>query len=153
MTSFPSLSLGACAIAALLLGCGGSDEPVHTITSTNTSEASGAQTESTHSRQSQGPVELPEDFPRDVPVYSPSTLKEVLVGDGKHAASFTAEASSQEVASFYRKQFRDHSWNVEEAVEFDGQVMLSGTKQGRKISVFIIGRKELTRVAVSVSSS
>jgi hypothetical protein len=151
MTSLESRGL-AVAIAALLLACSGSEEPAHTDAPMSTSDASTAPADPTRPRQSQGAVELPEDFPSDVPIYSPSTFDKVLVGEGRHAASFTTEASSQEVASFYREQLRGNGWDLEEAIEFGDQVMLSGAKQGRTISVFIMSRKELTAVAVSVSS-
>jgi hypothetical protein len=150
MTSLRSASL-AVAVAALLLACSSADEPTHTVTSTGSSDAGTTRAEPIAARQGQGTVELPGDFPGDVPIYSPGTLEQVHVGDGKHAASFTTEASSQEVAAFYREELSGNSWNLEKAIEFGGQVMLSGTKQGRRVSVFIMGREELTTVAVSIS--
>jgi hypothetical protein len=142
----------AVAAAALLLACGGSDEPasidVREATSdTGTSEASSAGARSGE----QGATELAADFPSDVPMYSPSTTREVLAGAGKHATSFTTEASSQEVAAFYRQQLQDNGWKLEKEAEFGDHVVLRGLKQGRKVSVFIMTREGLTTVAVTVA--
>jgi len=150
-----SLSTGiavAVAAAALLLACGGSGEstgidPREVTSDTGFSEASSAGARS----GKPGATQLSADFPSDVPIYSPSTTREMLAGVSKHATSFTTESSSQEVATFYRQQLPDNGWKLEEEAEFGDHVMLRGLKQGRKVSVFIMTREGLTTVAVTVS--
>jgi hypothetical protein len=150
-----SLSTGiavAVAAAALLLACGGSDESTSLDTPEATSDTGVGEASSAGARSGEpGATELSADFPSDVPIYSPSITKEMLAGVGKHATSFTTEASSQEVAAFYRQQLPDNGWKLEEEAEFGDHVMLRGLKQARKVSVFIMTREGLTTVAVTVS--
>lgn len=153
MTSLRSTS-PIIAAGVLLLACGAAEDAAHDITPTGAGDApASSRSRPTRADRGRGAPQLPENFPKDVPLYSPSTLVEVLSGDGRQAVSFTTEAGSQEVARFYREELRDNGWTLEDAIEFRGQVMLSGSKKGRQVSVFIMSREEHTTVAVSISSN
>jgi hypothetical protein len=141
----------AVAAAALLLACGGCGEstgtdPREVTSNTVTGEAGSADARSGE----QGAIGFSADFPSDVPIYSPSTIGETLAGVARHATSFTTEASSQEVATFYRQQLPDNGWKLEQEAGVGDHVTLRGLKQGRKVSVFIMTREGLTTVAVTV---
>lgn len=150
--SLPTGIALAVATAALLLACGGSDESTSIDTRKDTSDTGISEASSAGTRSVElGTTKPSADFPSDVPIYSPSTLREMLAGAGKHATSFATEASSQEVATFYRQQLPNNGWKLEEEGEFGDHVMLRGLKQERKVSVFIMTREGITTVAVTVS--
>ncbi|MEH2108667.1 S-layer homology domain-containing protein [Nostoc sp.] len=66
-------------------------------------------------QQNQSTVQLPADFPKDIPLYSNAKLQEVTPASGSDNRISTRWLSSDPsnfIASFYRTQFQTNNWQI-----------------------------------------
>ncbi|MEH1788693.1 S-layer homology domain-containing protein [Nostoc sp.] len=66
-------------------------------------------------QQNQSTVQLPADFPKDIPLYSNAKLEEVKPASGsenKVSTRWLSSDPSNFIASFYRSQFQTNNWQI-----------------------------------------
>ncbi|MEH1781656.1 MAG: S-layer homology domain-containing protein [Nostoc sp.] len=66
-------------------------------------------------QQNQSTVQLPADFPKDIPLYSNAKLEEVKPASGsenKVSTRWLSSDPSNFIASFYRSQFQANNWQI-----------------------------------------
>ena len=66
-------------------------------------------------QQNQSTIQLPADFPKDIPLYSNAKLQEVTPASGSENRVSTRWLSSDPsnfIASFYRSQFQTNNWQI-----------------------------------------
>ncbi|MEH2270187.1 MAG: S-layer homology domain-containing protein [Nostoc sp.] len=66
-------------------------------------------------QQNQSTVQLPADFPKDIPLYSNAKLQEVTPASGsdnKISTRWLSSDPSNFIASFYRTQFQTNNWQI-----------------------------------------
>ncbi|MEH2170267.1 MAG: S-layer homology domain-containing protein [Nostoc sp.] len=66
-------------------------------------------------QQNESAVQLPSDFPKDIPLYSNAKLQEVTPASGsenKISTRWLSSDPSNFIASFYRSQFQTNNWQV-----------------------------------------
>lgn len=86
--------------------------------------------------------ELPEDFPEDVPIFSPADIASSAsaenVADDTSLAFFATERGLADVSGFYEAQLPEAGWlmtgNDKDTTD---QVTLTATKEGKSLSVSI----------------
>jgi hypothetical protein len=85
-------------------------------------------------------VEIPEDFPEDVPIFEGAELAAVqdLAGDA-HNVLFRTDAPATEVFEFYREDLRGKGYELTQEYATDDQSFLSFQK-GQLITNVIIAR-------------
>jgi S-layer homology domain len=66
----------------------------------------------TNPQQNETQVQLPGDFPAEIPRYPDGTLKEVTQQDGSQLTRWTSADPTNIVQSFYQKQFQDNKWEI-----------------------------------------
>ncbi|MEH1830271.1 MAG: S-layer homology domain-containing protein [Nostoc sp.] len=66
-------------------------------------------------QQNQSTVQLPADFPKDIPLYSNAKLEEVTPAsssENKISTRWLSSDPSNFIASFYRSQFQTNNWQI-----------------------------------------
>ncbi len=82
---------------------------------------------------------LPDDFPKEIPIYPNAQLQSVTPSSGntgKISARWTSSDPSNFIADFYRKEFRSNKWEVIKSPE-DGQGDFVAERNNSEIKVAI----------------
>ena len=74
-------------------------------------------------------VDLPTDFPADVPVFKDATVSQVQnLANNAHNVVFRTAAPVGDVYAFYEKQLTDRGWDVTQQVQRDAHAFISFRK-------------------------
>lgn len=84
-------------------------------------------------------VELPSDFPSDVPVYSGATVTGKTTSTDGSTVSFSTDDSVSKVSSFYKKELEDEGWTEISTYESTDSIVLSYEKDEQQLSLSIYG--------------
>ena len=147
------------ATLALLLGlaCGGDpEEPVAPTGGAESGEEvtwSGETEKGDHyEAQIGGEVEVPNDFPSDIPLYPESTPMATLdAGDHGSILALQTSVEPEEVFEFYRNELPNQGWAIENEAAFGDQYVLGVTKGERSANVTIAVGGGTTRVAIALT--
>lgn len=87
-------------------------------------------------------VNLPKNFPTDIPIYKPSTLISASATENTHfSAAAKTNSSVNEVLNYYRNQMVSEGWtSVNESSYSDG-TLLSFKKANRSMTVSVSNQK------------
>ena len=81
----------------------------------------------------EGGLALPDDFPKDVPVYPGSTVTMSMAAkDGTHVTLKSADPASKVVA-FYKEKLKENGWEIETTMNTEEMSMVSGKKEKRTV--------------------
>jgi len=80
-------------------------------------------------------VELPDDFPKDVPVYPSATILTSMTSAEGIMVSTQSTADPTQVVSFYKEKMEGEGWTVEAEMNMGPQRIISFTKDDRKLMV------------------
>jgi hypothetical protein len=97
-------------------------------------------------------VALPEDFPKDVPLYSPMTV--VMANSQKQDERFVIQATSadslDQVAAFYKQEALKQGWEEESNTVVGADMrMLLYKKEGRSLQVMVAATDDGTTLTIS----
>lgn len=99
--------------------------------------------------------ELPAGFPKDVPVYQPSTIKfSASLSKGSYNVTFSTNDNTADVVKYYEKELAKNGWQLKEngQVSF-GTVTTSTYAKGKSDLVVVIAGRSGDSGATSVSLS
>jgi len=98
-------------------------------------------------------VDIPEDFPKDVPVFPGSTPMAFMSSpDEGVIVTFKSSEEQQDIFDFYQSSLADDGWEILEDSMFDDQQhSFDAIKDNRRVSVVIAGTKGDSRVSVIVT--
>jgi hypothetical protein len=130
--------IGLAALAALSFGCGESER---------TSKAEGGRPGEAKKKS----LELPTNFPTDVPVLQGSTLKATISQGGRTVVHLYTSASIADAGKFYVSAFKTRGWKVDSDYSTREMFVISATKGKTSCGVTISseGKHTLVRLAVS----
>lgn len=99
------------------------------------------------------PVELPADYPDDVPRFPGATpvMANSAPGEGNLVVMFEADTPADEVFSFYRQGFADSGWKIAREVQVAGQHILLARKEGREANLIVGGHGEKSQIALKLA--
>lgn len=99
-------------------------------------------------------VELPSDFPDDVPRHpgAVATAAASVQGEGVMVTLRIEEPSSQ-VFAFYRDGLLAADWEIEAQADLGGNAMIVAAKGARRIFVAISGRAASSEVLITVGAA
>ena len=99
------------------------------------------------------PVELPADYPEDVPRLPGATpvMANSAPGEGSLVVMFEAETPAEEVFSFYRQGFEEAGWKIAREVQVAGQHILLARKEDREANLIVGGHGEKSQIALKVN--
>ena len=84
-------------------------------------------------------VDLPEGFPKDVPLY-PGATNTVSVKEGKSTSVvLKSNDESKKVRDFYASKLKENGWTIETAADIEQGSMFSAKKDKRRLSVVMSG--------------
>jgi len=99
-----------------------------------------------------GDVEVPDDFPEDVPILPNSSPMAMMTAEGHGSfVSFKTQDSQKAVYDYYIEQLAEAGWMLEIEDSFSGQLSITSRKDVRKIVVTVGGTEGDTRVSVVVT--
>ena len=97
-------------------------------------------------------VEIPEEFPKDVPIFPGATPMAFLSAPGEGIiVTFKSSEEQQDIYDFYQSSLADGGWEVVEDSMFGKQLSFDALKDSRKVSVIVAGTKGDARVSVIVT--
>ncbi len=97
-------------------------------------------------------VDLPKDFPEDVPVFPGSTpMASMSSPDEGMIVTFKSTKEQQEIFDFYQSGLEDAGWEVLEDTTFGNRLAFDALKDSRKVSVVVAGTKGDARVSIIVT--
>ena len=97
-------------------------------------------------------IEIPEEFPKDVPIFPGSTPMAFMSAPGEGIiVTFKSGEGQQDIFDFYQSSLADGGWEILEDTMFTNQLTLEAIKDIRKVSVIVAGRKGDSRVSVIVT--
>jgi hypothetical protein len=97
-------------------------------------------------------VEVPPEFPKDVPIFPGSTpMASMSSPDEGMIVTFKSSDEQQAIFDFYQSSLVDAGWKILEDSVYTSQFSLDATKDSRKVSVIVAGTKGDSRVSVIVT--
>ncbi|MBW2495120.1 MAG: hypothetical protein JRE43_10250 [Deltaproteobacteria bacterium] len=97
-------------------------------------------------------VELPGEFPDDVPIFPGSTpMASMSSPDEGMIVTFKSSKVQQEIFDFYRSGLADEGWEILEDPTMGSRLAFDAVKDTRKVSVVVAGTKGDSRVSVIVT--
>ena len=99
---------------------------------------------------------LPDDFPKDVPLYTGAKITSSITAKGTDdksssvTVSLTTKDSVDKVSAFYAAELKDNSWVVDSDYTTEEGYALSASKDGRSLFVTASGNIGETSITVSV---
>jgi hypothetical protein len=152
------------ALAALALACGGEESATHLETGGGEARvqrdgdavrvsgraADGGRFEGRFGAN----VELPEDFPGDVPAY-PGARPVASMSAGEQGAMATLESADapEAVFRFYREHLDAAGWTVESQTTVGDQHVLNTSKDRRQLAVAVSSSESGSQIVLTISSA
>ncbi|MFP6639365.1 MAG: hypothetical protein VCC04_03900 [Myxococcota bacterium] len=84
-------------------------------------------------------VPVPDDYPADAPIYPGSQASSVRTQGNNIILGFGAMDPPAEVEGYIETDLRNEGWALQSTQEMPNGVLITGNKDGRKISVLIAG--------------
>lgn len=97
-------------------------------------------------------VEIPKDFPTDVPIYSPSKAVMAMKMPEGHSVSLTTTKDVAEVAKSYQQEMKAKGWSEETSMNMGGQSVLMYKKENRVTTISIAQAKGGTQISLTVAA-
>jgi hypothetical protein len=99
-----------------------------------------------------GDVEVPDEFPKDVPIYPDSMPMAMMTAEGHGSfVSFKTEESQEAIYDYYLEQLAAEGWTLEAEDSFRGQLSITSTKDNRKVVVTVAGTEGDTRANIVIT--
>lgn len=97
-------------------------------------------------------IEIPEEFPNDVPIYPGSTpMASMLSPDEGMIVTFRSGEDQQDIYDFYQSKLERDGWKILDDEKMGSQLSVDAVKDNRKVSVVVAGTKGDARVSVIVT--
>lgn len=89
-----------------------------------------------------GDVEMPEDFPGDVPVLDGAVVTMTMSNPEAHNLTYTTGADVTEAVDYYREAMSDNGWSSEASFQAQNTTMLNFTDEGGRSAVVSISSQQ-----------
>lgn len=99
-----------------------------------------------------GAVEMPSDFPEDLPRYPGATATASLAAGAQGTfVAFSTEHDQRVVVDYYKKELPGMGWTIENQASVGGQDLLSAAKGRRRASLAFSTAEGTTRISIALS--
>lgn len=103
---------------------------------------------------SYGKDSIPDNFPKDVPVYSPAAVKMTqIIDDSKSVISLGTKDDVSKVAAFYKKELPAKGWNVKNEMSMGNMSLLHVQKGNRALNVTVNKSDEETIISMVIGET
>ena len=97
-------------------------------------------------------VDLPSEFPKDVPVFPGSTpMASMSSPDEGMIVTFKSDEEQQAIFDFYQSELASAGWEILDDPAFGNRLAIDALKDSRKVSVVVAGTKGDSRVSIIVT--
>ena len=88
---------------------------------------------------SYGKGKLPDNFPKDVPIYSPSevTVSQVVDEEKSVMVSLSSKDDPSIIAKFYKKKLPQEGWKIKNEMSMGNMVIIQGEKGEKVLNVTV----------------
>ena len=98
---------------------------------------------------SYGTKTIPDNFPKDVPVYSPSQVKMTqVVDDNRSVVSLTTSDDISKVVAFYKKELVQQGWTIKNELTRGPMAVIQGEKEKRIINLTVNKKDNITAISL-----
>ena len=97
-------------------------------------------------------VPLPDNFPKDVPIYKGAVVKMAASQSGQLIVHLHVTASCADAAKFYQEQLKSQGWEIDTSMNMGDTGMVTAKKAGRQCAVVIAKQDDGTVIQLSVSA-
>ena len=97
-------------------------------------------------------VALPENFPKDVPIYPKSTVDLSVILDKGMEVTWKTADPVQKVEAFYKERLKDGGWELK-SMNMPQLIMIKGLKEYRTVTVSIRADSGKTIIAVNLGEA
>ena len=99
---------------------------------------------------------MPEDWPKDVPVYAGATVQfsgtaSPENGQRGSAVVLVTADSATDVAAFYKETLKENGWTVQSTMEAQGTIIFSAEKDDRVFSFLTTTAEGMTTITMGVA--
>lgn len=96
---------------------------------------------------------LPDNFPKDIPIYSPAHVQMTqIMENGKNVmASLNTDDDPGKVIQFYKKAFSQTGWAVKGEMNMGNTSLLQGEKNKKELNVTVNRDQDKTVIALVLS--
>ncbi len=102
---------------------------------------------------SYGTDTIPDNFPKDVPIYTPSQVKMTqVIDENKSVLSLATSDEVSKVTAFYKKELEGQGWTIKNEMAMGNMSLLQGEKEGRVLNLTINQKENETAIAVVVGT-
>ena len=99
-------------------------------------------------------IDIPEEFPKDVPIFPGSTPMAFLFSPNEGIiVTFKSTEEQQEIYDYYQSTLTDDGWEILGEKTEEGRISFEAIKQDRKVAVIVAGTKGDSRVSVIVTDA
>jgi hypothetical protein len=98
-------------------------------------------------------VELPKDFPADVPVYPGATILTSMTTPDGVMVSTQSTADATKVVDFYKQKLTGDGWTVEGEMNMGPQRIISFAKGDRQVTVTAASDEGQTHISLMAAGS
>jgi hypothetical protein len=97
-----------------------------------------------------GNNKLADGFPKDIPIYQPSTVQmsQIMESGKTIMASLTADDDAEKVLQFYKKALPEAGWKVSGEMNMGGTALIQGEKGEKELNVSV--NKEQGKTVISL---
>lgn len=101
---------------------------------------------------SYGKHKLPDDFPKDVPIYSPSEVAVSQVIDEEKSIMVTLSTKDEPsaIARFYKEKLPKNGWSIKSEMSMGDMVIVQGEKGEKVLNVTVNKNEEKTMIALVI---
>ena len=96
-------------------------------------------------------VALPDNFPKDVPIYKGALVKIASTQGKTMLVHLAVSASVDEALKYYQDQLKDQGWEIQSTMNMGEGSMLSAKKAERQCSAMVLKDKKGTMVQLTVT--
>ncbi len=99
-----------------------------------------------------GDLKLPDDFPKDVPIYPNTKITSSMKqGPQYHMLVLTTKDKGAKIYEFYQKKLKDANWDIKQEMQMDKAYTLAGQKGNRNAAVIIGESDEESTISITIT--
>jgi hypothetical protein len=96
-------------------------------------------------------VALPDNFPKDIPIYKGAVIKISSTQGKTMLAHMTVPGSVADVLKYYQDQLKDQGWTIESTMNLGEGSMIAAKKAARQCSAMVLKQDKETLVQLTVT--
>ena len=103
---------------------------------------------------SYGTKTIPDNFPKDVPVYSPAQVRMTqVVDENRGVISLSTSDDIEKVTAFYKKELVEQGWTIKNEMTMGAMSLIQAVKENRSLNLTVNKKDDETAVSLVVGAT